>query len=48
MSAVPSILKFSPVALEMMDETVFRNFDDNPSSKAMNKDVRYHCGDGCL
>lgn len=48
MSAVPSILKFSPVALEMMDETVFRNFDDSPSSKAMNKDVRYHCDDGCL
>lgn len=46
MLAVPSILKFSPVALEMMDETVLRNIE-KPSSKVINKDVRYR-GNGCL
>ena len=40
MLAVPFILKFSPVALEMMDETVLRNIE-KPSSIVINKDVRH-------
>ena len=46
MRAVPFILKFYPVALEVMDGTVIQNFDKS-SSKVRNKDVTY-LGNGCL
>lgn len=46
MRAVPFILKFSPVALEMMDETVIQNFQVS-HSKVTDKDGR-HLGNGCL
>src|SRR5919106_971407 len=34
-SAVPVVLQFSPVALEMLDHTVFRNFDVEASPRVM-------------
>ena len=46
MRAVPYILKFFPVALEMMDETVLQNFQEL-DCKVKNKDDM-HRGNGCL
>jgi FAD/FMN-containing dehydrogenase len=46
MGAVPLILKFSPIALEMMDETVLQNFQES-SYKVKNKDGKQR-GNGCL
>ena len=46
MRAVPFILKFSPVALEVMDETVLQNFQES-FYKVTSKDGR-HRGNGCL
>jgi glycolate oxidase len=38
MSAVPLVLQFSPVALEMLDHTVFRNLDVEASPRVMDND----------
>jgi FAD/FMN-containing dehydrogenase len=46
MRAVPFILKFSPVALEMMDETVLQNIRES-ACKVTNKGDM-HRGNGCL
>jgi FAD/FMN-containing dehydrogenase len=46
MRAVPFILKFSPVALEMMDETVLQNFQE--SDCKVKNEVDMHRGNGCL
>ena len=38
MSAVPLVLQFSPVALEMLDHTVFRNLDVEASPRVIDSD----------
>lgn len=39
MSAVPVVLQFSPVALEMLDHTVFRNLDVEASPRVMDSGI---------